>query len=388
MTKAAPRIGWIAVALVAALVAVLVLSDDLVARRPGGPQSPATAQIEELRIAFVERLDPDVTADRVLPALHGIELALDAAVTAGEVPVDVELVRINPWQDPDALEEALDDPSYVAAIGAPYLSGQLSLGERLDAAGIPFVSLSANGPDLGSNGWGGWFRVVADVAEEASAITRWLEGSGVAADEVCLGGDTSAGAAPFLHEIAARLAGRPAARVRLGPEVGVGELADRLRRTGCDVVVWGGDGSAGGSVVAALAGRRTPIVVGGSNLRDAAFAETGGRAARGALSASSCADLTTETRLSAQRFVQDYQSQFARPPGPFAVEAWDSTRWLLRAIAGGAVTRAALVDELRGQLPFEGLAGTYDLGTDGERVAGAKAVTLWRLEAGRWVPLA
>jgi len=388
MTKAAPRIGWIAVALVAALVAVLVLSDDLVARRPGGPQSPATAQIEELRIAFVERLDPDVTADRVLPALHGIELALDAAVTAGEVPVDVELVRIDPWQDPDALEEALDDPSYVAAIGAPYLSGQLSLGERLDAAGIPFVSLSANGPDLGSNGWGGWFRVVADVAEEASAITRWLEGSGVAADEVCLGGDTSAGAAPFLHEIAARLAGRPAARVRLGPEVGVGELADRLRRTGCDVVVWGGDGSAGGSVVAALAGRRTPIVVGGSNLRDAAFAETGGRAARGALSASSCADLTTETRLSAQRFVQDYQSQFARPPGPFAVEAWDATRWLLRAIAGGAVTRAALVDELRGQLSFEGLAGTYDLGTDGERVSGATAVTIWRLEAGRWVPLA
>lgn len=387
MPKLTPRVRWIAVGVAVLVFGLAVgLSTGLAERRPQVPQSPATAEIAELRIAFVERLGANVAADRMLPALHGAELAVQWAGAAGDLPVDVELVRMDPWGDPDALDEALDDPSYVAAIGAPFLYGQLALGERLDAAGLPFVTLSANGPDLAANGWEGWFRAVASIDHEAAAIRDWLDASGFAADDVCLAGDASAGAAPFVHAVAARLDGRPATRVRIGPEVGVPDLTEQVRRARCGILVWGGDGEAGGIVVAALAGGHgAPVVVGGSNLRDPAFADTAGRAARGAQSAASCTDLTTETWLAAQRFIQDYQSQFARPPGPCAVEAWDVTRWLLRGIAAGAVTRAALLEELRKQTPFDGLGGMYDFGSDGEPAAGAAAVVVSRLEAGRWV---
>jgi ABC-type branched-subunit amino acid transport system substrate-binding protein len=224
------------------------------------------------------------------------------------------------------------------------------------------------------------------VDDEAAALARWLHDDGVRANEVCLAGDASPGTAPFLHAVAGRLAGR-AATMRLGPDLALGGLVARIRRTGCDVVVWGGEGETGGAVAAALAGhRRRPVVAGGSNLRDPAFDETAGPAARGAISASSCTELSTETRLAAQRFVQDYQSQFARPPGTCAVEAWDLARWLLRAIGDGGVTRPSLLEQLGASTPFDGVAGTFDFAADGEPAGDSAVPRLWRFEAGRWAP--
>jgi branched-chain amino acid transport system substrate-binding protein len=384
-----PRVRWVAVAIVAALL-VLVLSADLLARRPAGPASPATAQIEELQIAFVERVPSTDAVERVLPARHGAQLALEAAATTGGVGIDVGLVRVDPWLDADGLEEIIDDARTVAVIGAPYLSGQLGLGERFDAAGLPFVTLSVLGADLSRRGWDGWFRAVADVDDEAAAIVAWLDDSGFAADDVCLAGDGSPGSRPLLRGVTTRLDGRAAARIRLDEEVLPSHVAVHVERARCAVVVWGGDGALGGDIAAELSDDLTdrPAFVGGSNLRDPAFAAVAGGAAHGAISACSCVDLTTKTRLGAQRFVQDYQSQFGTSPGPFAVEAWDVARWMVRAIEAGAPTRAAVGDRLREVAPFDGLATTYAFDEDGEVALDMAPVRMARFEAGRWAPLA
>ncbi|HEX5951373.1 MAG TPA: hypothetical protein VFZ96_10240, partial [Actinomycetota bacterium] len=100
-----------------------------------------------------------------------------------------------------------------------------------------------------------------------------------------------------------------------------------------------------------------------------------------------CVDVSTSFDLAAQRFIQDYQSEFGLPPGPYAVEAWDAARILVGAFREGATTRKAVGVALSALRTFDGLARAYRFGPDGDLQEGRRSVRLSRVEGGRWLEL-
>jgi branched-chain amino acid transport system substrate-binding protein len=347
--------------------------------------------VVEVRIAFVEDLAPEEAASRVAPAYQGARLAIDTATLTGRLPVQVEIVAMDTAGDPASVaSEIAADPSFVGVIGAPFLTGQAVLGPLLDGAGVPTITLSTLGPDLSANGWTTWRRAVADQGEQAGTLAAYVDGLPASAPGVCLVGDGSPVSVSLLNAVSRTLGSTVDLRMRIpsaqdGPEL----VAAQVEAAGCGAVVWGGYASQGALLRHQLVevGLRDVAFVGADGLKDETFPAVTGAAGNGTVAACPCVDLTTSTRFAAQRFIQDYQSDFGLPPGPYAAEAWDVARMYLDAIADGAATRAEVAAALAGTLPYQGLANRYAFRPDGELVPRSAAVHLFRDEGGRWLPL-
>jgi branched-chain amino acid transport system substrate-binding protein len=129
------------------------------------------------------------------------------------------------------------------------------------------------------------------------------------------------------------------------------------------------------------------VFVGSERIRDQGFLEAVGEAGEGALAICPCVDVSTSTDLAAQRFIQDYQSEFGLPPGPYAVEGWDAARMLVAAFREGAVERGPVSTALEVMTAFDGLAGTYRFGFGGDLTDAAASVRISRVEGGRWLEI-
>jgi len=364
-----------------------------------GPSSPSasssgSASPAELRIAFIEDLSPDGAPERTAPAFQGAKLAIDEASLSGDLPVPVELVGLdtegNPQTAAGVARQIADDPAFVAAIGAPFLTGQLTVGRILDAAGVPTIALSALGPRLAANGWTTWRRAVANQTEQGRALAAYVDGLRAASRGVCLLGDGTEESAGLLGAVKRALRSRVVLRRKVSATADAAspEIA-ALERAGCGVVVWGGFSSAGALLRGRMvqAGLRRVAFVGGEGLKDETYLSVAGRAGLGTVVACSCADLSTATDLPAQRFIQDYQSDFGLPPGAYAVEAYDAARRLLNAIGAGARTRTEVLESLRAAPEFRGLGNFYAFRADGELAGTSASVHLYRDEGGRWLPV-
>jgi ABC-type branched-subunit amino acid transport system substrate-binding protein len=355
------------------------------------PTSPAGAVVTDLTIAFVVDLSQDGAAQRVAPAFQGARLAVDSAGLRDASGATVQVVPLDTEGTPAGIQDVADrivgDPTVVAAIVAPQLTGQIALGDRLDAAGVPTISLSTLGPLLPDQGWAWWRRAVPDVEREARTLVASVRGI-VGPRRTCLLGDGSAASVGLLRAVRAALTVRPALRLGLGdtdPDDAI--VVAAIREARCRSVVWGGTPAGGALLRLALVdvGLRAVRLFGGESLKDASFITTAGPRGRGTVAVCPCVDLSTSTDLRAQRFIQDYQSAFGVPPGPFAAEAWDVTGMLLDAVASGATDRGAIADVLSRTSTFDGLARAYAFSTDGVLEDPAAAVLVYRDEGVRWV---
>jgi len=359
-----------------------------------GTSSPSPSPSGELRIAFIEDLSPDGAPERTAPAFQGAKLAIDEATLSGDLPVSVELVGLDTAGDRETAlalaRQVADDPTYVAAIGAPFLTGQLTIGRILNPAGLPTITLSALGPRLAHNGWTTWRRAVASQDQQGRMLAAYVDGLRAAAHGVCLLGDGTEESVGLLGAVKAALRARVVLRANVSgsAEGSPAEIA-AIQRASCGVVVWGGFSSEGALLRERMvqAGLRKVAFVGGDGLKDETYLSVAGSAGRGTVVACSCADLTIATDLPAQRFIQDYQSDFGLPPGAYAVEAYDVARLLLDAIRSGARTRSEVLTAVRDAPPFRGLGNVYAFRADGELTDPSAAVHLYRDEGSRWLPV-
>jgi branched-chain amino acid transport system substrate-binding protein len=161
--------------------------------------------------------------------------------------------------------------------------------------------------------------------------------------------------------------------------------AAAIRSSGCRVIAWTGDATTAGQTLLDLA-RPRPRVIGGTALREPAFLELAGTTAGGVEAICGCADVSTSLALAAQRFVQDFQSEYGRAPGPGAVEGWDAAHLLLNAIRLGGSTAAGVDAWIGGVTSFDGLGGRYRFSPDGELANADRHLERYRVVGGRWVP--
>jgi ABC-type branched-subunit amino acid transport system substrate-binding protein len=348
---------------------------------PTGPtrvpetDSPSPLLSEPIKVAFVQDLSPEGALERTLPAFNAVELAFSNAALDDDGDVTTVLVAFDVAGDPAAAEdvaaEVVGDPRFVAAIAAPHLGAQEALARGLGE--VPLLTLSAGG-DLIDLEPGTRVRFVAPVRDQAIALANLALSRPRSRRGVCLA-PAAADGARFDGFVTRAL----------DPEadpIGASD-ADAVLAAGCGVVVWTGEGIGGAGLVLDLDGT-TIAVVGGSGLLDADFIEDAGSSAEGVLSVCSCADVSTSLDLVAQRFIQDYQSEYGSPPGPFAVEAWDAAHLLLQTLREPTPSRTAVANSIAETSSFDGLGGTYRF-EGGELARPGASIRIYRVEGGRWI---
>jgi branched-chain amino acid transport system substrate-binding protein len=342
-----------------------------------------------VKVAFFQDGSVESPNTHGQPAFLGLKLALSQAVDAGGLPVLPELVGFDTEGDPavaaDLAQQVAEDPGYIAAVASPYWPDTAEVRDALAAAGIPTLSLSGGPADAGAP----WFRIVAGQRSLAAALAGYVRGLRTGGG-VCTAGDGTTYATATESLLEPELRGELSASVTVDPASPdtAGAAVAAIAGARCTTVVWTGFGTGAAGLRDALsAAGEDVLMVGSDAMKDGTFLDLAGEAAQGTVVACACVDQLSSTSAAAQRFIHDYQSDYAVPPGVFAAEGWDAGGLLLRAMRSGAQTRDAMLERLTSASPFAGLAATYTVDAHGT-LASDSQVHLYRADAGRWVPLA
>lgn len=365
----------------------------------GDPASPtstpsATPSPVPVKVAFFEDLTLPGSAQVVSPSSLALRLALTDAAERGAVPVLPEVTDLDTEGDPgraaELAREVAADPAYVAAVAGPFWIEPVGVGDILDAAGIPTLSLSGLDPSLADQGWRGWRRVVGGLARQVASLGSAVRGSPRPATGVCLVGDGSAYARTVADLLGKDLGpDRLAASTTLADGTAVGDVVGRVARSGCSSVAWTGFAPGATLLRTGLtdAGLGAVSMVGTDAMKTDAFLSATSGEAEGTIVTCACVDLASSTRTAAGRFIHDFQSAYGAPPGVYGAEGWDVGGMLIRALASGASDRTGVARYLRAAGSFEGLANTYRFAPDGELEPGSGRVHVFRAEGVRWVPV-
>lgn len=362
---------------------------------PGTSPTGTASELVAVKIAVFEDLSTQDSGQLVRPASLGLQLALTEGATT--VPVWAQLVAQDVNGDPahaiDLARQVAGDPTYVAAVIAPFWAETRAVGDILDAAGIPTLSLSALGPDIPTYGWTTWRRLVTTQPRQADSLAALVAASANSVTGVCLVRDATPYSVALTELLKVRLGRLVAKVVTVPPDVGSGDASGQaaadIDAAGCRTIVWTGSATGGALLRTALTGAGSTGVVmyGADALKDESFLSIAGAAGSGTVVTCPCSDLTTSTDPAAQRFVHDYQSQFGASPAVYAVEGWDLGKMLLSAFRTGATDRGAVLTALSANRTSRGLAGTYAW-TDAGEIAPAGAQVHTSVDRGqRWSPL-
>ena len=393
------RLRSVAVALIAVLASTCSGHGGPDASRTttlsGTPSAAASGDMPAVKIAMFEDLSTEDPAQLVRPASLGLQLSLTEG--AASIPVAVQLVTLDVQGDParaaGLAQQVADDPAFVAAVIAPFWAETRAVGDILNAAHIPTLSLSALGPDIPSYGWTSWRRLVPTQPRQADSLAALVAASANSVTGVCLVRD----ALPYSVALTGLL------KLRLGRLVtkvvtvssdpatldAVGQAVAEIDAAGCRTIAWTGFAASGALLRTALTSSGLPGVVmyGADAVKDEPFLALTGGAGDGTVVTCPCADLATSTDPAAQRFIHDYQSQFGASPAIYSAEGWDLGTVLLTAFRTGATDRGALVAALSAVHGLPGLAGTYEWTGTGELASAAVQVHTSIDRGQRWTPL-
>jgi branched-chain amino acid transport system substrate-binding protein len=332
-----------------------------------------------LRVAYVADLSSDEVANSAFHGLYAVELAFAIAASARVDPMTVEVVPFDTQGTITVVQEIAteiaNDAGFIAAFAAPNLGGVRGLVDILGAARVPVLSLSARGTVEGAAP-GTWLRFVAPLDVQASAVADGVASMRRAREGICLVAGPSDGTR-FSRSVEGELAAQR--------RVIEAKNAAEVSASGCGVVVWTGRGLGGAILALQLehAGKDA-VVLGGPSLREPDFLGEAGTAAEHAVSYCSCADVSTSLGLGAQRFIQDFQSEFGSAPGPYAVEAWDASHMLIVGLREAGPSRENLTAWLAATSRFDGLGASYAF-EGGELADPESSIRRYRIEGGRWI---
>jgi branched-chain amino acid transport system substrate-binding protein len=339
-----------------------------------------------LRVAFLQYLSVPSHVDLVSPSFLSFDLALHRVLDAQGIQVELEVVQMDTEGDPtravEFAEEVAIDPSYVAAVVAPFWSEPADTARILAEAGVPTLSVSPQSPSPSAPPrtanspatLGSWRRFVPDGSFQVSALARMVEQAAsptapeVPVEPVCIFAEDWPYSVDLQRDLDAAL---PAAIVRTAPTPGDVDAAVADVEQGCSIVVWTGAPDGAVELTSALPDAQ---LVGGRPVDFAADAlktvipptvPNREGVMVGALTCP-CVDVSTQRADDVRWFVNAYQSENGLAPGIYAAEAWDAANVLAGFLTAGARDREAVSAGLAQLEGFDGVAREYKFDEHGE----------------------
>ena len=362
----------------------------------GAPATGTSVDPVPVKIAVFEDLSNEDPVQLVTPSYLGLQLALTEGAVG--LPVSPQLVALDVQGDPvralDLARQVAADPTYVAAVIAPFWAETKAVGDILNAARIPTLSLSALAPDLSSYGWSAWRRLVPTQPRQADSLAALLASTANRVSGVCLVRDATSYATALSGLLKQRLKHLVAKVITISTAPGVtdafGQAVAQIASAGCRTIAWTGFAASGALLRTTLseAGLSGVTMYAADAVKDEGFLTLTGGSGNGTVVTCPCADLATSTDPAAQRFVHDYQSQFGSSPGVYGVEGWDLGSMLLTAFHAGASDKGAVATALQAVGQMRGLAGLYAWTSTGELSSSAVRVHTFVDRGQRWTPLA
>lgn len=335
----------------------------------------------------------------VLGALSGSSASLGISIRQGaQVAVDrynqqhsgcaVTLVGLDSGGDSTKAAtlaaQAVADPHMMGLIGPVFSSEATSVLPVLDRAGLTAITPSASDAGLSTTGGHVFHRAIVSDTAQATATAAYIRDT-MAAKRVFIVDDDSSYGARTSDAVQSALAGLVVGtdRVTRGQSL-AGAVAD-LKRSGADVVYYGGFYYGAGPLLSAMrkAGVTTPLI-GGEGIDDPAFfTQAAGGDVDGTLA--SCAACRP---ISDAGFLGAFHAAFHAEPTGYAAVAYDTANIFLSGLAHGAGTRPAMLAYVNAY-NAAGMAGRYrfDRSGTGELAAGYGTVGIVRADAGTftWV---
>lgn len=334
----------------------------------------------DAKIAFLGPQTGDY-ANLGINITNGVKVAI-ADFTADNPDCKVTMEAYDSQGNPELATplaaQIINDDAVVGVVG-PTFSGETdATGPAFAEAGLVTVSASATNPDLSTNGWSTFHRVLGNDATQAPADAKYITET-LAAKKVFVVDDAS--------EYGKGLAD--------GVSEGLGDLVTdtdtvqqkqtdfsatvtKVVASGADVLFYGGYYPEAGLLMKQLrSGGWDGTFVSGDGSDDPGFVEAAGAAsAEGAILTCPCAPATDE-------FTTKYADvNDGAEPGTYSAEGYDSAMVLLSGIAAGNQDRASLLEWVN-SYDAEGL--TKHIKFDGSGEVSTVVIYAYKVEGGKIV---
>ena len=348
-------------------------------------------ETKNVKIAFFGALSGDYKL-LVVPGFQAAQLAFEQ-FNESQDAVNVELVGEDTQgsedQAPPLVDKVVNDPNFVAVIGPAFSGESGAAGDRLDQAGIPFITQSATDDALSSNGWTHWFRGLGNNSSQATPEAQYV--SQVLKPNCAFVASDGSAYGKGLADIAFETLGDEGVQTEPQETVEPGgkdysALVTKIKASGCTAFFYGGYSPEGGLIRKQMvqAGIGDVVMVGGDGLKDDQFLMTAGPEGESTIAGCGCADLTSVDDPDAQKFVSDFKAKYGDEPGIYAGEGWDIAQIYIAAFKAGTTDREGITDFVRNLSGFQGLTKAYTFQENGELDTSAVVTFFYENDGSAW----
>lgn len=304
------------------------------------PAATDDSAVCDLKIAFLGPLTGDY-ANLGLNEIGGMKLALEEYNEANaDCPVTLE--EFDSQGDPTLATplatEIVQNDKIVGLIGPAFSGETEATGQTFADAGLVTVSPSATNPDLSSNGWDTFHRVLGNDATQAPAAAQFITGT-LGATEVFVVDDASEYGKGIADGVAEALGDAVVGTDTVQQkQTDFSATVTKAKASGATALFFGGYYPEGGLLAKQLknGGFKGTFVSGDGSL-DPGFVEaSGAEGGEGAYLTCPCAP-------SPDDFGAKYEALNSAAPGTYSTEGYDATNVLLQGIADGNSTREDLL---------------------------------------------
>jgi len=276
--------------------------------------------------------------------VNGSTMALEQFQEANpdcEVTIEEFDTQGDPAQATTVVSEIVSNDDIIGVVGPTFSGETAATGPVFAEAGLVTVSPSATNPDLATNGWDTFHRIIGNDATQAPAVADYLtsidaQGVFVIDDASEYGAGLGAGVVEALGDVVVGTETVQVGQTDFGPAV------TAVNASGADAVYFAGYYAEAGLLASQLrSGGYEGLFMSGDGSLDPGFVEAAGAAADGAVLTCPCAPADEE-------FATAYEESAGQAAGTYSTEGYDAMNIFLQGLLEGNTDRESMLAWVNG----------------------------------------